>query len=339
MARIALLPFDISISTLLRYISPKDFDTFCLCDDRFENWSRDPKNIRYYLTLCNGRFPLDDVDHGLNWSIYYNSKILIDHFFASGAKNYNDALRWAARYGNMSIFKRMLDLGAKSDHWLLCLAVEGGNVEIVNLALNFRDHDVCDLNEALSMAAEKGHVELVGRMIELGANDLDTAMAESRNLDMVRLMMNYGANDYLGTAMRAAERGHVDIVNYMLNFETGDYDLILESSARGNQPGNIEIAKLMVALGASSYNSTMVEASISGNIDIVRLMLSHGAYDYDKSLTYAVHGRNIEIVKLMLAHGARNYDKAIAHAKVMKSDQIVELLEKVKEHGIDSVGL
>ena len=102
----------------------------------------------------------------------------------------------------------------------------------------------------------------LGRLVEedsdFDIDELNWGMAEAAffgYLDIVRLMLFRGANNYNTGLMTAASGGHLDIV------------------------------LLMLELGANDFNDAMAMAAHRGHEDIVRLMLFKGANNYNMGLT------------------------------------------------------
>lgn len=155
MARLELLPLDISISCLLPYISPKDFDTFCLSCPRFETWCLNSANIHYYLSLHNISYSQND---GLLWAFEVKSTILMNYFLSFNSDVYNCAMAYAAREGNISIVNLMLSLGADDYDWAMIEATRGGDIEIVKLML---DCGAIDYYDAIIEAEERGYIEII----------------------------------------------------------------------------------------------------------------------------------------------------------------------------------
>jgi len=117
-----------------------------------------------------------------------------------------------------------------------------------------------EYNEAMRRATEKGHIEIVKLMLDLGADDynLTMAWAASRNYtEIVKLLLEKGADNH-------------DI----------NYNWVMSNAA---YIGNLEIVKLMLEKGANSYNGAMTQAAHGGHIEIVKLMLELGADDYYKA--------------------------------------------------------
>ena len=122
MNRLEKLPLDISILCLLPYIQPEDFDTFCFSCARFEGWSRDPKNIRYYLALHN--FLMSQY-RGLIWAIDNHSRVLLEYFLSLN-KNNASIIAKAAEFGNIELMKLL----SAYDN---CVMIRAAEVGILNL--------------------------------------------------------------------------------------------------------------------------------------------------------------------------------------------------------------
>jgi hypothetical protein len=125
------------------------------------------------------------------------------------------------------------------------------------------------------------------------------------------------------TMDRAAEGGHGDIVNQMLQLGARDYNLTMARAAEG---GHQDIVNQMLRLGATDYNWAMAEAARWGHQEIINQMLKLGATDYNYAMDRAAIGGYRDIVKQMLDLGANNYTVAIADANSQGYQNIVDLI-------------
>ena len=73
-------------------------------------------------------------------------------------------------------------------------------------------------------------------------------------------------------------------------------DTGLTSAASG---GHLDIVLLMLELGATNYNHSMIAAAHRGHIEIVRQMLAQGADDYNSAMTEAASQGHQNIVELI----------------------------------------
>ena len=85
----------------------------------------------------------------------------------------------------------------------------------------------------------------------------------------------------------AAFLGYLDIVRLMLFRGANNYNTGLTSAASG---GHLDIVLLMLEQGANNFNEAMARAAHRGHEDIVRLMLFRGANNYNTGLTSAASG-------------------------------------------------
>jgi Ankyrin repeats (3 copies) len=161
-------------------------------------------------------------------------------------------------------------------------------------------------NLAMRNAAEGGHMEIVKLMIEKGATDFVGAMARAAkggHMEIVKLMMEKGVT-YFDTAMAyAAKGGHMEIVKLMIEKGATDFNQAIADAAYG---GHIEIVKFMIEKGATSFDWAMRNAAYGGYMEIVKLMIEKGATDFDTAMNIAARGGYMEIVKFMIEKGSTN---------------------------------
>lgn len=169
MNRLELLPLDISISCLLPYIPPEDFDTFCFSCPRLETWSSNPENIRRHLTLRKISIGLGNTR--LYVSLKANSRVLVRYVLSEnfqhkkdpiGPRFYSRMISEVVYLGNIYMLKLLLDSISlvHFDYWL---------EELIS-----RCYDI-----AMFAAVIGGHLHIVELMIKLGAKDYNKARIEA----------------------------------------------------------------------------------------------------------------------------------------------------------------
>lgn len=282
MNRLELLPTDISISCLLPYIPPQDFDTFCLSCPRFEIWSQDPQNIRRYLSLRNITFfPYD----ALSWAVDNNSKILVTYFSSLGCSIHPILHHRPVKREDLEMIKLLLSLKEK----------EYDKEPKYSWSKTFEEYKIHNYNDVMRTAAFQGKIDIVKRMLEYGANDYDDVM------------------------YRACDRGDINMIRLMLDCGAKNYDDVLyHAIIRWKLGAQYEIVELMLKYGAKNHNQAIMRAAHMDNIEIVKLLLKSGANNLNELMMLAaqkvVFQRNHELMKIMLETGATNYDAAMADA-------------------------
>ena len=99
--------------------------------------------------------------------------------------------------------------------------------------------------------------------------------------------------------MDASYNGHIEIVKLMLDHGANSFNTSMECASRN---GHIEIVKLILDHGA--VNSTKSNSRL--------LDASHPiSFDFNTSMRSASYYGHIEIVKLMLDHGANSFNTSM----------------------------
>lgn len=129
---------------------------------------------------------------------------------------------------------------------------ELGLLELVQAQVARKEVD--DLNVAMGMAAEKGHLEVVKFLRSAGATDLKWGMlkaAQGGQLATLQYMVSVGANHYWQALETATEFGHNAIIAYLLEIATFDslYSPLVNVAVRRNLDGVRLLARKMRQLG------------------------------------------------------------------------------------------
>lgn len=181
-------------------------------------------------------------------------------------------------------------------------------------------------------AARSGNIDLVRELTETNYEEaLEEALveaAEGGQIDIVVFLLEKISKDckeYFNTAMYSAVRNnHLDIIKLLVQKGADNFNEVMADAALF---GHLPIVKLMLELGATNYNEAMREASRNGNLEIIQLLLKNGANDYNNALSAAVTKSQGEVVKLMLKLGADNSKELMKTTK--NEDIIARLTEKI----------
>jgi len=155
--------------------------------------------------------------------------------------------------------------------------------------------------------------------------------AKGGQIELVKLLLNKGANVYYRIIEDALRNGHIDIVNFILEKYFKNSNILPVHNANcflniAARSGHIEIVKSMLERGANLYDAAMAYAAENNHVEIVELMLERGATDYNMVMNYAAGGGHIHIVKRMLQLGATGYWNAMLCAERHNNYEIAEFL-------------
>ena len=163
-------------------------------------------------------------------------------------------LHYAARGGHVDVVSQLLAVGAKENQDYvnarnncgstpLMITCSNGHMNVAtylvkhgaNIHLQDEDGDTC-----LHLAAEKGHVEVVSKLLALG---------EKENPDYVNARNNSGTSPLMLTC----SNGHMNVATYLvehganIHLQDEDGDTCLNYAA---QMGHVEVVSKLLALGA-----------------------------------------------------------------------------------------
>ena len=115
-----------------------------------------------------------------------------------------------------------------------------------------------------------------------------------------------GSNFFTSAAGHAAEKGHYDIVKYLI--EAGKITELKYLLSRAIRGGNVDVVKLLFDKGAvvDQNNDATIGAILSGHLDILKYLVEHGANPHaqnDYTLIAAARIGNINMIKYLLSFG------------------------------------
>ncbi len=252
-----------------------------------------------FLLLCN---PHDVL------KITYNNKPIILILVENGLLHVADMLLEYANEKSLDIYLEQLLSSQQSqyeDQSGFVAAVQKNRINEINILLKY----AADLinkkykndDTALTLAANKGHTEVV-----------KTLLAHKANIE---------AKDNNGnTALTlAANKGHTEVVKTLLahkaNIEAKDNNGYTALTLAAYQ-GHVEVVKTLLAhkanIEAKNNNgyTALTQAAYQGHVEVVKTLLAHKANIEAKNnngntaLTQAAYQGHAEVVKTLLAHKA-----------------------------------
>ena len=210
-----------------------------------------------------------------------------------------------------------------------------------------------DEDEALSLACENGHLNVVKYLVENGANihvgierPLRSACREG-HLKVVKYLVEHGANiretndEY--ALVVAAEEGHLAVVQYLVEQGAhiqGQYNEALRSACRY---GHLAVVQYLVEQGADiqvndDEEDPLVSAAAGGHLAIIQYLKEQGAdihMDMEHALKSASRYGHLAIVKYLVEQGADIHIEDELVLMIAAERGYLKLVKYLVEQGAD----
>lgn len=174
----------------------------------------------------------------------------------------------------------------------------------------------------LTIAARNGHIWLARLLIANGAdvspNYVATpplrAAAFSGQLDIVRLLLEMGAADAHSAMAQAASRGHEDIVESIARQRQGTFSKEFLDTNRLHaavRSGNTKVVQRLLASGVRDDSSATIWKTAlrlvgqPHDVTIIQLLLKHGTKATSRNLIKAIWDGNVQVAELLLRYGTQ----------------------------------
>lgn len=114
-----------------------------------------------------------------------------------------------------------------------------------------------------------------------------------------------------------------------------DEEILNQGLYKACKHGHIDVVRLLVKNGASSWDWGLVNACLSGDIVIVQLMIDLGARSWNSGLSQACLKGHKEIIKLMIEKGATCWHMAIINCYVGGHFDAIKMIFDIPDINID----
>ncbi len=162
------------------------------------------------------------------------------------------------------------------------------------------------LNDQFLEACKEGNLELVKLLINNGANKFNHGMAYAccgGYIEIVEFLISKGAADFNWGLVCACYKKNKNIIKLMLDKGVNEYCWILSNACEN---GIKDLVELMILKGADNFDEGLIKACWGGDIEIVKLMISKGCNEWREALNNACKKGHMEIVELILREGVAN---------------------------------
>lgn len=233
----------------------------------------------------------------------------------------NIVLQWASFYGHNEIVKFLLMNGAMNFNTGIIeafnYACQNDRIEIIKLLIELKP-DIYT-NDALILACEYGHLDIVKFLLRNGSNihhyndQALSSACESGNYMIAKFLLDCKANvntDNNEALHLACQEGHIEIVKLLLKYGVNIETKNNKALHLASKNGQIKIVKLLLKNGAnvSAGNDKALRSAIAnGHNEVIRLLLQYGAninvVNNDISLIETLRQNRSETIKILLQNG------------------------------------
>jgi len=234
------------------------------------------------------------------------------------------------------------------------IAIAIGNKEIVTMLIHKGADVRANTEEALSLAAAYGHVDLVRLFVVEYGCDIHAVEDDPLNMavlykhtNVAHLLLIYGANAQANNnaaLKRAVDTGNVYLATLLLDYDADihvDDDRLLLTAVLHNF---IAMTELLLTRGSTDHpppswqqkkNESLWHAAYEGHLTIMQVLLDHGAdvhAENDRALYETARQDEVQAARLLLSYGATDRDGRILRKAIRKgSHGVANLLRFVKQ--------
>ena len=257
------------------------------------------------------------------------------------------------------LFKLGIYLGDNS-FWTAC---SSGQIEIVKILIAEGAYKgEYGLWDGLCGASHKHHVNVSRYLMENGADtqkDKNICLyggALTKDMDMVNLAIEKGANNFEEGLKFACQNGDIEMIKLMRKCGAKNVNNGLLSAISSDK---IELAEFLIGEGANNFDEALVCACHKGHLGLIEQLIKLGAENIDidsAMIAGCLHGR-LAVIELLVSLGGSNFggcfavlckyndEKSLAimiylinqgyQPKEMINEMTMETVMKLKEFGVD----
>jgi DNA-binding phage protein len=255
----------------------------------------------------------------------------------------NTMLSFAAEGGSLDIVKYLIDeKGAKDIEGALAPAEKYNHKDVIDY-LQQKLKKIKDFYDA----SLSGDVEKFKNLTDIDFKDKHILNAALRNvslngdptidhLNVVKHLVEKGADAFSDAIWLAAEAGNLDLVKYFVEekgVEGLDYALVAASDSKSKNTKNIvKTIKYLISKGGTDrIEDALKKATLRGNLDIIKTLIDEtdGVFS-DEALYSSCWQGNFEVVKYLIQREKYSNDvlqTAISYAK--KHKEIADYIKNI----------
>jgi ankyrin repeat protein len=174
---------------------------------------------------------VNNFNNTLCYGVDINNEYIVDLMLQLGADDFSNGLEYACKNNNEKLIDFFIEKKASIDFGFYG-ACKGGQLELAKKIYN--NNLIEDLDEGLFLACEYGHINIIGFLIEKGIDieGINYSLAgacKGNNLEIVELMIKYGANNFDYGLLTACEENNVTMAKLMIIKGADNFEEVIDS--------------------------------------------------------------------------------------------------------------
>lgn len=287
-----------------------------------------------------------DFNIALIWAAGEGHLEIVNFLIQRGANKFDTALEAAAENGHLDLVKYLITKVEPGERYnALVYAAGGGHLDVVEYIddrINDPIRDIRARRRAFNAAVDNGESAVVQYILQYVLEDvksLNNALMRAASVDMVKTLIDGGANDINARFVAAVRDGEIDIFQYLLTQGANAYNEALRVAVvqfnleAAQQLLNIHqytVDELSECLGLLLLELIIDPGAIKSETkrDIITTikMLSERGGKLDKDKIYdLVYDANLDLIKLFLDIGAADPNEVLKAAASEGSIIMVKL--------------
>lgn len=221
------------------------------------------------------------------------------------------------------------DVNISAGFSIACCSNNYNTAKLLIEHMKFSTNPVNFINEMNCALLLTKNYDIVKLLIENGANNLNKTLFDAcvyvdTDINTIKLLAS-GADNLNDVLPVACNNGNIAAAEVLIDNGADNLDEMLEFVCK---KGYYEMAKLLVDNGATNYNIALYHACEYEYLDIIRLLIIYGATNLNDEFIYACRTNRCNVAEIFIECGLNNLNSGLLIACKHGAIDIVELLVK-----------
>jgi len=218
------------------------------------------------------------------------------NLYIMSIKSYTSSLKFIINYASekvrIDIVKKMLDMGVEVDNCTFFHAIKSKNINIISFLLDNYHDEIKYINKNIvKFSVLQGDIIFLKKILNLNIYEYNEmkeiyniamyTAAENGNIQIVRMMLEKGANNFYETMKLARGKESIEIIKIML-------EKIKEQTCEEKRKQE------------NIFNQTLSYACQKGDYEIVKILIENVITCFPECLYFSISKNHVDIFNLII---------------------------------------